>query len=107
MPIANPPAPAKSSTLRIEKPPYRGAQPLRVVKLAFPNRKHLPAGVDERTPVSLIACSISFQLWQPEIETRFRKPRERAAFGGVTVPKAAVHEYDFAPLPEHQVRPSG
>src|ERR1700722_16735769 len=107
MPIANPPAPAKSSTLRIEKPPYRGAKPLRVVKLALPNREYLPASLDERAPVSLVTLPVSLKLGQPEFQPRFRQARERATRRRMPVPETAVNENDFPPLPEHEVRPTG
>src|SRR5215813_10195820 len=102
MPIARPPAPANSSTLRIEKPPDSCFQAFKVLQLAFPNRQHLPTLLHERPHVPPIAPLVFFQLWKPEIQPRLRQARERTV--PMPMPKAAVNEDDLAEPSENEVR---
>src|SRR5579871_169962 len=102
MPMASPPAPAKSSTLRIEKPPYPRAQSGRIPELAFPDGQHLPPPARERPLVPLIAHLVSLKLRYPEVQSGFREPRERAS--RVPVPEAAMHENNLPSQPEDEIR---
>src|SRR5216684_2697507 len=101
MPIARPPAPANSSTLRIEKSPYSQTYTRRFTQLAFPNRQRLPPLARKLPFISFVPSLVSFELWLPKIQTGFRHPGESAA--SVTVPEAAMHENNLAPRSENEV----
>jgi hypothetical protein len=101
IPIARPPAPAKSSTLRIEKPPDPPLEPLRVSQLTFPDGQHLPALSRKGPLVPCVPSAITFQLPGPEIKARLGHARERAI--RVTVPEASVHKDDFVFPPKHKI----
>src|ERR1017187_7611450 len=101
MPIARPPAPANSSTLRIEKPPYPTRQPLGTFELAFPNRQHFPPVAQKRLLILFVSFLVSLQLWKPKVQPGFRKARQGA--GGVPMPETAVDENDPAEFPENDV----
>jgi hypothetical protein len=104
MPIAKPPAPAKSSTLCIEKPPDPFDEAILVANLAFPDRQHAPSPSHECTTITLVSNAISFQLWQPESQSRFRQAGEGAP--AVAMPETAVDEDHFLSASKHQIRPS-
>jgi hypothetical protein len=101
MPIASPPAPAKSSTLLIKKSPDHGDYAMSVPELAFPKNQHLPPLPRERTLVSHITFLIARKLRFPEVETGLWHPRERAA--RVAVPETAVNENNLSPLSENDI----
>src|ERR1700728_113289 len=101
MPMASPPAPAKSSTLFIEKPPNHRAQVACVRELAFPDCQHLPPQSRERAFVFFIPEPVAFQFRNPEINTGFRQSRKRAS--RVPVPETTVNEDDLPARREHEV----
>src|SRR3984885_2032499 len=105
MPMASPPAPAKSSTLRIEKPPNHRAQAVFVRELAFPDCQHLPPHSPERAFVFFIPALVAFQFRNPEINTGFWQSRKRAS--RMRVPEAPVNENDLASRREHEVGTAG
>src|SRR5579863_9305509 len=105
MPIASPPAPAKSSTLRIEKSPYSPLQPDRILHLALPHGQHLPSPLRECFIVLFVALPVPFQLRLPKVEARFGKARQRAI--GVAMPEAAMNEDNLSPQPEDEVGTAG
>jgi hypothetical protein len=103
--MARPPAPANSSTLRIEKPPYRRTQPRQIAQLAFPDCQHLPSSLYERLFIASIAQFIAFELGRPEIKARLGHSRENAV--SVPMPEAAMHEDNLVPGFKNEVRPTG
>src|SRR5438046_2582920 len=99
--MASPPAPAKSSTLFIEKPPDSRFETRRVAQLAFPDGQHLPALPRQHTLIALVPVAITFQFRSPEVNTGFGHTRQSAI--GVSVPKAPVNEDNLAPRPENEI----
>jgi hypothetical protein len=99
--MASPPAPAKSSTLRIKKPPDPRFETGRVRNLTFPNDQHLPPLTRKRPLVSLVSLTVSLQLRGPEINSRLGYASERAIC--VTVPETSMHEDDLAPRPKNEI----
>src|SRR5260370_12888972 len=99
--MASPPAPAKSSTLFIEKPPDSRCETLRVLQLAFPDGQHLPALPRERSLVPLVSLAITFQFRGPEVDAGFGHARQNAI--GVAMPEASMYEDNLAPRPEYEV----
>src|SRR5690348_12723442 len=90
MPIASPPAPAKSSTLRIEKPPHPTGEPRPVRRLAFPNNHYAPSERAQGALVSMITIVVRGQLWLPKIQSRLRQSGEPAT--SMAMPEAARDE---------------
>src|SRR5665213_570943 len=105
MPMAMPPAPANSSTLRIEKSPDDLFEAVGVIQLAFPDGQHLPALPRKRPFVSIVPFAVSFQLWSPEFEAGLGHARQGAAC--VPVPETTMDEDNLAPGPEHKIGTAG
>jgi hypothetical protein len=101
IPMARPPAPAKSSTLRTEKPLDPRGKPPGSPELAFPNCHNLPSLPHQIHPVLSVSRSIPFQLWKPKIRPGLRQARQSAIW--MSMPEATMDEYHFAQFPEHDV----
>jgi hypothetical protein len=100
--MARPPAPAKSSTLRIKKSPDSRRKSNGFVDLALPDDHDVPTLPDKLSSILFVSFSVSFKFRNPEICAGFWKSRKSAVF--VTVPETAVYKDDFAFLPEDNVR---
>src|SRR2546422_6721345 len=100
--MARPPAPAKSSTLFIEKPPDSRFETGRVPQLAFPDGQHLPAFPRERSLVPPVPVAITFQFSCPKVNARFGHARQSAIV--VAVPQPPMDEHKLAPRAGHEVR---
>lgn len=71
---------------------------------ALPDRRHTPSVGLQRQAVASIARDVQFKLLPPEPGVRRGRRRGRASL--VTVPEAALHEYDSPKPWKHQVRPT-
>lgn len=71
--------------------------------MAIPDDQNLPAIAAKFQKMLLIACDITLELWAPIAFVRFGLARIQAFFCGMQMPKAAVHEDDFAARAEYEI----
>jgi hypothetical protein len=102
IPIARPPAPANSSTLRIQKSSDSLCHSRGLGEFAFPNGENAPTHSAQRSPIPCISRSIALQLRLPKVNPRLGHPSQRTA--RVSVPETAVYENDLGFRAEHHVR---
>ena len=78
----------------VEEGLYASSHGVQIVKLAFPENKGTPMHSSQAAKCADISVSVASDFRFPVFEPRLRHPTEPAV---VTVPKAAVDEYDLTP----------
>jgi hypothetical protein len=105
MPIAKPPAPANSSTLRIKKSPNFRRQSARIARLTLPHSHDFPTEGAQLARLARIARSIGIELWQPKRQARFWQSRKLAV--SMAMKKTAMAKYDFHSAGKYEIGSAG